>query len=425
MKKFSFVTPRKGVVLSLIVLAAMSFISFSTATAAEDTIQIAYSGPLSGPAAVLGEQHITQLQHMIDKIHAKGGVLGGKKFEIVPLDNKFSVQESQVNIQKMVGRNIRFIVAGPGSNISHGISDAIKKHNSRNPGQSILFLNFVTQDIALTDANCNFWHFRFYENTDMKMQALTSYVAKRPDIKKIFLINQDYDYGHAMQSAAKRFLKAKRPDVQLAGEVLHPVSKTKDFSPYIAKIKASGADSVITANWGSDLFLLIKAGMETGLDVNWLTTDAGIDDVVIVLGKTGKDRIYQVSSWHLNVPNPEMEAFTNNYEKKYDRTWYFLSIPIMFDMFAKALNEAGGSDPLRVAKALEGMHYQSIVGDVYMRRDDHQLITSSSVSVYTDDVKYGLGGTKAKGTKMGFKTVMSFSAKDIELPTTCNMERPN
>jgi branched-chain amino acid transport system substrate-binding protein len=425
MKKISFVTLPKGVVLGLIVLAAMSLISFSAATAAEDTIQIAYSGPLSGPAAAIGEEHVTQLQHMIDKINGKGGVLGGKKFELVPLDNKFSVQESQVNIPKMISRNIRFMVAGPGSHISHGISDALRKHNSRNPGQSILFLNFVTQDIALTDAKCNFWHFRFYENTDMRMQALTNYVAKRPDVKKVFLINQDYDYGHAMHAAAKRFLKAKRPDIQLAGEVLHPTAKIKDFAPYIAKIKASGADSVITANWGTDLFLLIKAGEETGLDVNWLTTDAGIDEVVIILGKTGKGRVYQVSSWHLNVPNPEMEAFANSYEKKYDRTWYFLSIPIMFDMFAKALNEVGKSDPLRVAKALEGMHHQSLVGDVHMRRDDHQLIMPLTVSVYTDDVKYGLGGTKAGGTKMGFKTVMSFSAKDIELPTICKMERPD
>ena len=150
MKRISFVTLPKEILIGIIVLAAMSLISFSAA-AAEDTIKIAYSGPLSGPVAAVGEQHTTQIQHMIDKINAEGGVMGGKKLEIVPLDNKFSVQESQVNIQKAIGRNIRFMLAGPGSHISHAISNALRKHNRRNPDQAILFLNFVTQDIALTD----------------------------------------------------------------------------------------------------------------------------------------------------------------------------------------------------------------------------------------------------------------------------------
>ena len=57
-------------------------------------------------------------------------------------------------------------------------------------------------------------------------------------------------------------LAAKRPDIEIVGDELHPLFKVSDFSPYIAKIKASGADTVITGNWGPDFALLLKAAAE-------------------------------------------------------------------------------------------------------------------------------------------------------------------
>ena len=60
-------------------------------------------------------------------------------------------------------------------------------------------------------------------------------------------------------------LKAKRPDIEIVGDELHPLLKITDFAPYIAKIKASGADTVITGNWGQDFALLLKAAADAGL----------------------------------------------------------------------------------------------------------------------------------------------------------------
>jgi branched-chain amino acid transport system substrate-binding protein len=70
-------------------------------------------------------------------------------------------------------------------------------------------------------------------------------------------------------------LKAKRPDIQVVGDELHPLLKITDFAPYIAKIKASGADTVITGNWGQDMALLIKAAADAGLQASWYTYYAG------------------------------------------------------------------------------------------------------------------------------------------------------
>ena len=93
----------------------------------------------------------------------------------------------------------------------------------------------------------------------MKMEALTTYIKDRPDVKKVYLINQNYSLGQQVSRAAKEMLARKRPDVKIVGDDLHPIGQVKDFSPYIAKIKQSGADTVITGNWGPDLALLIKA----------------------------------------------------------------------------------------------------------------------------------------------------------------------
>ena len=89
--------------------------------------------------------------------------------------------------------------------------DAVQKHNDRNPGQTILYLNYAAVDPDFTNSKCSFWHFRFDANSDMKMEALTTYMAKDPKIKNVYLINQNYSFGQAVTRAAKEYLARKRP----------------------------------------------------------------------------------------------------------------------------------------------------------------------------------------------------------------------
>ena len=91
----------------------------------------------------------------------------------------------------------------------------------------------------------------------------------------MYLINQDYSFGESVRTTARKMLKEKRPDVQIVGDEKHPLLKITDFAPYVAKIKASGADTVITGNWGQDIALLLKAAADAGLQVDWYTYYAG------------------------------------------------------------------------------------------------------------------------------------------------------
>ena len=247
---------------------------FGATAMAQDTLKIGWIDPLSGGAADVGERNLKTFKFVANELNAKGGVLG-KQVEIVPFDSKLNPQESLIQAQKAIDAGIRFLTQGSSSAVAGALTDFVTKYNERNPGKEVLYLNYAAIDPVLTNDKCSFWHFRWDANSDIKMEALTNYIKGIPSIKKVYLINQDYSAGQSVRSQARAMLAAKRPDIQIVGDELHPLQKITDFAPYIAKIKASGADSVITHNWGQDFALLLKAAADAGLRVNWYTYYAG------------------------------------------------------------------------------------------------------------------------------------------------------
>ncbi|MFZ1984998.1 MAG: ABC transporter substrate-binding protein, partial [Desulfatitalea sp.] len=232
---------------------------------AADTIKIAYIDPLSGAMAGVGDAGYKHFQYNAELINAKGGVLGGKMLEIVPFDNKTSPQDSLIQLKSAIDQGITIITQGNGSSVAGALIEAVNKHNERNPDNQLLYLNYAAVTPAFTNELCSFWHFRFDAHVDMKIAAITNYIKERKDVKKVYLINQDYVFGHAVSDSAKGMLKEKRPDVEIVGDTFTPLGKVKDFSPYVAKIQASGADTIISGNWGADMSLLVKAAKDAGL----------------------------------------------------------------------------------------------------------------------------------------------------------------
>ena len=356
----------------------------------------------------------------------KGGVLGGARFEIVHFDNKSSPQESVLLLKQVTDSGIRYVTQSGGSNVAHALSEALAKHNSRNPGGSVLYLNYAAQDPALTNEKCNFWHFRFDAHVDMKLDAITTHVAQQKNIRKVYLINQDYAFGQAISRAAREMLSRKRPDIEIVGDDLHPLGKVKDFSPYIAKIKASGTQTVITGNWGTDFTLLIKASKESGLGVTFYTLNAHNAGAPGSIGSAGADHVTQVLTWHSNIADNKIEKFNNTYHEAYKKIkedFYYNTAKTELEMLAKAMNETKSTDPLTIAKSLEGMKYQGDTGEVWMRADDHQIMQPIYLATFTKaggkDVKYDV-----ESTGYGWRTDARVEYKDTVLPTTCKMERP-
>lgn len=393
------------------------------AAAAADTIKIAHIDPMSGSFADVGERANKQFQGVINELNAKGGVLG-KKFELVTFDNKMSPQESLMILKRVTDQGIHFISQGNGSNVAAALSEGVMKIYQRTPDKAVLFLNYAAVDPELTNDKCNFWHFRFDASSDMKVAAIVSYLAKQKAVKKVYLVNQDYAHGRAVSSAARKMLAEKRPDIKIVGDDLHPVGKVKDFSPYVSKIKASGAQVVITGNWGNDLTLLVKAGKQAGLNVHWHTFYAGGGNTAGAIGDAGVGRAHQVAEYHTNISNSPIEPFVKKFEKEFDTSFYYLRIKTELEMLAKAMEQAKSVEPLKVARTLEGMKFKSAAGEVWMRPEDHQLMFPMYISIMA---KAG-PGQKLKhdiqGSGFGFKTESIISWKDTMLPTTCKMVRP-
>jgi branched-chain amino acid transport system substrate-binding protein len=393
------------------------------ATPAEN-IKIALLVVLSGSNGVVGKGDMTAFNVAADYVNAQGGTLNGRKFEIVPMDNKSNPQESVLLLKRAIDEDIRYVAATT-SSVVHALSEAVAKHNARNPDKAVLMLDYNALDPALTETKCNFWHFRFEPHTDMQLNALTSYMAAQRAIQKVYLINQDYAFGQAVSRGAKEQIKARRPDIQIVGDELIPMAKVKDFAPYVAKIRASGADSILTGNWGADLTLLLKATHQSDLLVNFYTLQAANFGTAAAIGAAGADRTTAVYSWHLNAADPIWEKTLLKYQALYKTNADLAYLPAFrtVQMLAAAMAKANSTDPAKVAHALEGLRLAGPTGEAWMRAEDHQLIAPIYVMSFakagTSEVKHD-----AEGTGFGWKTKMLIDGKANVPPMKCQMERP-
>lgn len=411
----------RSFVSSRSLLCALAFTATTVCSAAE-VVKIGFIDVLSGPFALTGQNSLKQLQEVVQQTNAKAAPTD-PRFEVVAMDGKGSPQESLNALKSATDRGIRFITQGGGSGVALALVDALNKLGEREPDKAALFLNYSAMDPALTNDRCSFWHFRFYPSSEMKIEALTTYLKNRPAVKKVYLFNQDYTHGRQVSKAAKEYLGRKRPDVQIVGDDFVPIAQTKDFAPYIAKIAVSGADTVITSNWGSDLTLMFKAAREFGLNINFYTMNANNPGTPTQMGPWGVDKVGVIWNWGHNAPTPELEKIYVDYKKKYNEDFIFAAHWNTVHMLQDAIRRAKSSDPKQVALALEGMSYKSPMGEVQMRKTDHQLLAPLFLSIWA---KQGSKGVKydAENTGYGFRSEVVWDSYISAQPTSCAMKRP-
>ncbi len=394
---------------------------FSSVSQAE-VVKIAFIDVLSGPFAAAGKSSLDQLRAVVAARNAKAKP-SEPSFEVVPFDGKGSPQESALMLKSASDQGIRYVTQGGGSGVAFALTEAITKIADREPQKAMVYLNYSAMDPGLTNDRCNFWHFRFYPSSEMKIEALTTYMKTRPDIKSVYLLNQDYTHGQQVAKASKAYLARKRPDVQIVGDSFVPIAQVKDFAPYIAKIKASGADTVITSNWGTDLSLLLKAAKDFGLNINFFTMNANNPGVPAQMGSWGVDKVSVIWNWGHNAPTPELEKIYLDYKKKSDEDFIFAAHYNSIHMLSAAMDKVKSTDPQKVAYAMEGMKFKSPVGEVEMRKTDHQLLAPLFLGMWA---KQGSKGVKydAEKTGHGFRSEVVWDAYVSAQPTSCQMKRP-
>ena len=321
-------------------------------------IRIAMIEGMTGSFANAGEAVVRNLQLAIEHVNARGGVKladGRHPLALTTFDNKQGVEDSLVELKHVTDQQIPFIVQGNSSAVASALIDAVNKHNERMPSSRVLFLNYSAVDPALTNEKCSYWHFRFDAGADMRMHALTEVIKDDAQAKRVYLIGQDYSFGRLVAKAARVNLATKRPDIEIVGEELHQIGKVKDFAPYIAKIKASGADSVVTGNWGNDLTLLVKAAKDASLGAKFYTFYGNGLGAPAAIGDAGVGRVRAVAEWHPNAGGAQSDAFYRGFRQRYplaSQDYVHLRMHALVEMLATAIEKAGSTESAALRRAV-------------------------------------------------------------------------
>jgi branched-chain amino acid transport system substrate-binding protein len=396
-------------------------------------IPIAMIEGLSGSFANAGEAVWRNLLMAVERVNARGGVRlsgGARPLALLRYDSKGTAEESLSALRSAIDAGAGVVMQGNSSAAAAALVDALNKHNLREPARQALFLNYSAVDPALTQEKCSFWHFRFDAHADMRLDALTEVLRGDASVDKLYLLGQDYSFGQHVLARGREVLRAKRPDIAVVGEELHPLGRVKDFAPYAAKIKASGAQAVLTGNWGNDLTLLVKAAREAGVEARFYTFYGNGLGAPAAIGDAGVGRVLAVAEWHPNLGTPASDAFYLDFRRRFPRPqddYVHLRMHAMVELLATAMERADATEALPVARALENLSLSGTalqaVHQGHVRASDHQFVQPLVVS---EMQRIGTPGVRFdnEGSGYGFRTVLRLEPSRTEPPNRCRMERP-
>ncbi|WP_354421227.1 branched-chain amino acid ABC transporter substrate-binding protein [Variovorax atrisoli] len=425
---------RETLKFAALALCAKPFAALAQAAASAPVapIRLALIESMSGPFANTGEAVFRNLLWAVERVNARGGIRlpgvagGARPLQLDRYDSKGQNEEALSALRAALDDGARIVLQGNSSATAAALIDAIDKHNDRDPSRRAIFLNYAAVDPALTNERCSFWHFRFDAHADMRMAALMDVMKDDASLKRVYLIGQDYSFGQAVLREARRQLGAQRPDVEIVGDELHPMGKVKDFSPYATKIIASGAQAVVTGNWGNDLTLLVKAAREAGFGGSFYTFCGNALGAPAAIGDAGIGRVVAVADWLPNVQTAQSEAFYRAFRARFPKPaddYVHMRLQLMVEALVQAIERAGSADALPVARALEqadvGMYGQR----GRMRAADHQFQQQLVVGVMDRQGRPGVQ-FDVEGSGYGFRVVKTIAPERAELPTSCKMKRP-
>lgn len=387
---------------------------------------------LSGVFANTGEAVYRNLQWAVERVNARGGVHlpaaqgGARPLALERLDSRGQPDQAVQMLRSAVDHGVQVVLQGNSSAVAAALVDAVNRHNAREPQTQVLFLNYAAVDPALTEAQCSFWHFRFDAHADMRMQALMAVLRDDRAVQKVFLIGQDYSFGQAVAREARRQITLLRPDVQIVADELHPVGRVKDFVPYAQRIVASGAQAVVTGNWGQDLTLLVKAARDVGFQGKFYTFYGNALGAPTALGEAGVGKVLAVAEWLPNVAGADSQAFYQAFKQRFPRPaddYVHLRMQVMVEALVQAIETSASADPQAWARALEGLSISRFGHSGTLRASDHQfqqpLVVGEMQRVGSPGVTHDV-----EGSGYGFRVLRSFKPSEIEPAQRCHMTRP-
>ncbi len=401
---------------------------------AAEPVRLALIEGLSGPFANAGEAVFRNILWAVERVNRRGGVRVGavrRPLALARHDSKGNSEEALSALRAALDDGASIVLQGNSSAVAGVLSDAVEKHNERNPQRRALYLNYSAVDPALTNERCSFWHFRFDAHADMRLAALVEALQADRSVQRLYLIGQDYSFGQHVLRQARALVSKRRPDIEIVGDELHPLGRVREFMPYATKIKASGAQAVLTPNWGNDLALLVRALREVGSEARLYTFYGNALGTPAAIGEAGVGRVLAVAEWHPNLGGEVSDTLVRAFRQRFPAPqddYLHLRMQLMVEMLAAAIERAGSAEPADVARAMEGLGSDATPFGPWhaaqMRAADHQLQQPLVVSVME---RAGSPGVPfdVEGTGFGFRTLRRFDAPAVAQPHACRMQRPD
>ncbi|SAI65434.1 branched-chain amino acid ABC transporter substrate-binding protein [Bordetella ansorpii] len=414
MKKFDLCT----------LAGACALAALWTLPAAADPVKIGLVETLSGPQASSGQAYRTAVRYVVDQINAAGG-WNGEPVQLLEYDNQGGPSGAADKLRAAAADGVHLIVQGASSAIGGQITEDVRKHNLRNPGKEMVYINMGAEALELTGEKCSFYHFRFASNAEVRTRALVQGMKQAGALGgKVYAINQNYSWGQDMERAI--VANAQAGGYTVVAKTLHDVNKIQDFAPYVSRIAASGADTVLTGNWSNDLLLLMKASKAAGLKARYGTVYLDQPGNLANAGELALGN-FVVHTFNADAGGEDAARFVADYRAKTGAAPVFIEPQTVYGMMmvADALKRTKAKDGKLVvndfAKALESARIQTPMGEMSMRAEDHQAQMPMVVSVVSRDATL-----KVDGTDMGFKSTLRLSAQQAATPpqASCQMKRP-
>ena len=410
--------------LALASVSVLALTAGQSTRANAEPIKIALIETLSGGQAVTGKLFQSSVKYGLDKVNADKAWPDG--IQLLEYDNQGGPPEAADKVKAAINDGAVIIIQGASSAIGGQITADVQKHNARNPGTEVMYINVGAEAMEFTGTKCHFYHFRWNGNAEIRLKAMLTAMKEANVLgTKAFVIGQNYSWGHDVQKLTNQY--ASKYGYTIVGDVIHDVNKIQDFAPYVAKIKDAAPDTVVTGNWSNDLLLLMKAAGDSGLKARfasyWLDQPGNIANA----GETAVGH-YAQSSFFPDANGDKSAAFAEDFKAKTGQYPVNVQGHTTHGMWGigEALKALGGKagDKLSIkalAFAMEKVTVETSMGPVKMRADDHQALIPLAVAVVSKDAKF-----KADNTDKGFKTIKLLSGEEASGPVqeSCKMERP-
>ena len=359
-------------------------VAFSGTSHGAGAIKVGIVDTYTGPATAFTQDVLDGFKLAVDKINARGGVLG-KKIEYTTRDEKFKPDIGLAMAKELILKEkVDVLVGTINSGTALAVSDLARK-------EKIPFFVTYSKSEKIIGEKGHRYVFNMNENTEMAGRAAAVALAKKPFVK-YWVAGDDYEYGHAIADAVWNNLKKLNPKVQKIGESWWKLGEP-DFTPYITQMLAAKPDFIIVATGGSGMVNFQKAAKATGLSqkIPFYQHTANELGALLPQGKDAPEGVFGTSDYLFYFPDtPANKAFVEEFTKAYKR--YPKATALIGYMTGQFIIEgykkAGKVDREALIKAVEGMTLESPVGSMTLRACDHQLQLPMYYGVTKKDAKY-------------------------------------